>query len=162
MELTKLLEELENELTESRTGLFTKKAMVDVQKCLSILAEIRECLPEQLGDMGYILRESERVRKQAQDQAAMMIREAESRAAYLVDESNIVKSALAEAEDIKRQTRAETERIESTSLDRLEQMLFSTERALSEALSVVQTSRTELETKKTAAKSAAAGRLFEK
>ena len=162
MELSRLLEELENELTESRTGLFTKKAMVDVQKCLSILAEIRECLPEQLGDMGYILRESERVRKQAQDQAAMMIREAESRAAYLVDESNIVKSALAEAEDIKRQTRSETEKLESTSRDRLEQMLFSAEHALAEALSVVQNSRSELEAKRNAAQSAAAGRLFDK
>ena len=162
MEMIKLIEELENELTQSRTGMFSRRAMVDVQKCLSVLAEMRQCLPEQLGDMGYILRESERVRKQAQDQASLMIREAESRAAYLVDESSIVKSALSEAEDIKRQTRAEADKLEAQSRDRLEQMLFSAERALSESVEIIKNSRKELEERKATAQAAAANRLFEK
>ena len=99
MNVMALLEYLDEELSKSATVPLTGKRLVDVEKCLDIVSELRVTLPDDVKDAEVIVRDREQILADAQQQFEQMVsnhaivQEAQRRA------NAIVKDAVAKADE---------------------------------------------------------------
>lgn len=100
MNVMKLLEFLYEELSNSSSVPLTGKRLVDVEKCLDIVSELRVTLPDDVKDAEMIVRDRDRILKEAELQAKDIQRDAEAQFERMVSESNIVTEAQRRAQDI--------------------------------------------------------------
>lgn len=133
MNLMELIEYLEDELTRGAAVPFTGKQLVDTEKCLDILGDLRDNLPESIERSENIVKESDHIlfdaRKQAEDialqaeqSATSIIQDARREAARLVQETEIFQMAQDEAERILAQAQSEAQQIEQTAQRNAEAM----------------------------------------
>lgn len=139
--LEKLLDELEQEFYESKGFLWSKKSLIDVDKCTALLAQLRAGIPVQMQDINYLQSEKGRLINSAEK----IIGEAERRANAIVSESELVRRAEYESERIKKEAINGIKEYENTAMKRLSAMLTDIESFLVEAVNIVRTSRSDLE-----------------
>ena len=99
MNVMALLEYLDEELSKSASVPLTGKRLVDVEKCLDIVSELRVTLPDDVKDAEVIVRDREQILADAQQQFEQMVsnhaivQEAQRRA------NGIVQDAMAKADE---------------------------------------------------------------
>ena len=79
MNVMALLEYLDEELSKSASVPLTGKRLVDVEKCLDIVSELRVTLPDDVKDAEVIVRDREQILADAQHQAEQIIADAQQR-----------------------------------------------------------------------------------
>jgi F0F1-type ATP synthase membrane subunit b/b' len=153
MDLNEKIRELESELYEGKGVPFSKKALVDSEKCLQLLKQIKSAIPDEVYDLNRIADDRKRVLSIADQNLSRMtkmadkiISEAEQRAALIVDESHLVKAAEFEAQRVKELALRDIEEAELGARERLSKLLSGAESYLLETLSMVKKSRIELGT----------------
>ena len=93
MNLMALLEYLDEELSKSASVPLTGKRLVDVEKCLDIVSELRVSLPDDVKDAEVIVRDREQILADAQNQAEQILADARQQFEQMVSTHAIVQEA---------------------------------------------------------------------
>lgn len=93
MEIFTLLENLEENVENSKKMPFTNKIMIEQDEILDIIKEIRLKLPEDLKQAKWVREERDRILEEAKKEADDVVKEAENRIISMIDEHEITKKA---------------------------------------------------------------------
>ena len=67
MDISQIIDALEREFANSKNFLWSKKTLVNMDKCASLIAEIRANLPQAIQEASYVLSKKDQILNNAQD-----------------------------------------------------------------------------------------------
>ncbi len=130
MDILQLIDRLEEIFNESRAIPLTHSVIVDEDRMLDIIDQMRITVPEEVKKAQQILAQRDRILAQAQEEAERTINLARERAEQMVKQDTIMLEAQKEAERILHEAQQEAEHIRQEadayalqSLQRLEEEL---------------------------------------
>ncbi len=141
MDILKLLDEMESELTDKK-GLFSKK--VDIGRCVDILYEMKRVFPESIREADYIVANKNKILENADNVAKNTIREAEERAEHIIDNSELIKRAEIEAKNIIDTGYMQCDTLVDRTKAHLDSMFKDIEQFLLSTLTMIRNNREEL------------------
>lgn len=109
MDILHLIDRLEELFNESRTFLFTHNVIVDEDRMLDIIDQMRIAIPEEVKKAQQLLNQSERILAQAEEKANRTTALAEEKANELTSQDAVILEAQRRAENIIEQARADAE-----------------------------------------------------
>ncbi|MEW5869966.1 MAG: hypothetical protein AB1894_11865 [Chloroflexota bacterium] len=109
MDILHLVDRLEELLNQSRPFFFTHNVMVDEDRMLDIIDQMRVAIPDEVKKAQQILAQRDRVIAQAQEEANRTLAIAREKSDQLVERDAIVQAAQARAEQVISQARVEAE-----------------------------------------------------
>ena len=109
MDILHLVDRLEELFNESRAIPFTQSVIVDEERMLDIIDQMRVSIPEEIKKAQQLTAQRDRIMAQAQEESNRVIALAREKAEQIVDRDAIVQSANARAEQIIEQARIESE-----------------------------------------------------
>jgi cell division septum initiation protein DivIVA len=110
MDILHLVDRLEELFNESRSFPFTHSVMVDEERILDIIDQMRVSIPEEIKKSQQLLAQRDRIIAQAKEEADRTLAIAREKSEQMVDRDAIVEAARARAEQIMEQTRVENEK----------------------------------------------------
>jgi flagellar biosynthesis/type III secretory pathway protein FliH len=110
MDILHLVDRLEELFNESRSVPFTHSVIVDEDRMLDIIDQMRVSIPEEIKKAQQMLAQRDRILAQAQEEANRTLQLAREKSDQLVERDGIVQAAHARSEQIIAQGRAEAER----------------------------------------------------
>ncbi len=144
MDIIQLIEELEDEFNQGKNFLWSKKSLVNLDRCSELISELKRNLPASLQQASYVLSQKEKILNQANSLAEKTVKEAEMRAEQLVSESNLIKMSEQEAQDIQKEANKYCNQLYAVTKENIDRMLKSVEDYLVENLHVVRNNREQL------------------
>ena len=117
MDILHLVDRLEELFNESRTLPFTRNAVVDEDKMLDIIDQMRVTIPSEVKQAQQVLAQRDRFLAQAQEEANRIVALAREKSEQMVERESVVKNATARAEQIMAQARAEAQATRSAADD---------------------------------------------
>lgn len=148
MNILSLLDVLEDELEKGTPVPFVGKSMINCERSLDIIRDIRLNLPEALKQAELIKQERQRVLAEAQKQAETIIKEAEQHIKTLVDEHEITQKAYQQSREIIESAQDNAKKIRLGAKVYADELLEIVEHYLIEQLETIQQNREELNTAK--------------
>jgi hypothetical protein len=109
MDILHLVDRLEELFNESRSVPFTHSVIVDEDRMLDIIDQMRVSIPEEIKKAQQLLAQRDRILAQAQEEVNRTLALARDKSETLVERDAIVQAAQARAEQIIAQARAEGE-----------------------------------------------------
>ena len=109
MDILHLVDRLEELFNESRTLPFTRNAVVDEDKMLDIIDQMRVTIPNEVKQAQQVVGQRDRVVAQAQEEANRIVALAREKAEQLVEREAIVKNATVRADQIMAQARTDAD-----------------------------------------------------
>ncbi|HEX9618031.1 MAG TPA: hypothetical protein VGA03_11530 [Anaerolineales bacterium] len=109
MDILHLIDRLEELFNESRPIPFTHNVIVDEDKMLDLIDQMRVAIPEEMKKSQQLLAQRDRLLAQAQEEANRTISLAREKGDQLIERDSLVQSAQARAEQLASQIRAEAE-----------------------------------------------------
>ena len=132
MDILQLIDRLEELFNESKNIPLTRNVMVDEDRMLDIIDQMRIAIPEEVKKAQQLLGQRDRVLAQAQEEANRTLEIARQTADQLVTKDNILVEAQRRAEQITAHARAEAENTRGDAdeyvIDSLEQLQAELER----------------------------------
>jgi len=107
MDILHLVDRLEELFNDSRQLPFMRSVIIDEEKMLSIIDQMRVSIPEEIKKAQQMLTQKDRVLAQAQEEANRTLQLAREKADQLVEKDAIIQSAQARASQIVEQSRRE-------------------------------------------------------
>ena len=144
MDIIQLIEELEEEFSQGKNFLWSKKSLVNLDRCAELIGELKQNLPTALQEASYVLTQKEKIMSQAKEMADKTIKEAELRAEQLVGESELIKKSEDEAEEIINNANKRCNQLYNITKENIDKMLKAVEDYLVENLNIVRANREEL------------------
>ncbi len=130
MDIQHLVDRLEDLIDDGRHIFGTKYTMIDEERALEIIDQMRISIPEEIEKAARVLAQRDRVLAEAHEEAARIVQEHRKKAESMLDQDATVQAAHSRAEQIKEQARQEASRITSEAdqyvmsiLSKLEQQL---------------------------------------
>ncbi|HZJ82367.1 MAG TPA: ATPase [Clostridia bacterium] len=148
MNILSLLDVLEDELAIGTSIPFTKRTLVNRDKCLDIIKDIRLNMPEEIKQAEWLKMERQKILIEAQDEAETIIKEAEHTVESLIDEDEITQGAYQQARDIMESCQDSAKEIRLGSREYADELLGEVESFLIEQIEVLRRNRQELDTMK--------------
>ncbi|HHT64645.1 MAG: ATPase [Caldicoprobacterales bacterium] len=148
MNLISLLDVLEDELEKGTNVPFASKALIDKEKCLDIIKDIRLSLPEEIKQAEWVKKEQHRILMEAQKEAEAITKETEQRIKALVEESEITKNAYQQSREIVETAQENAKEIRLGAKEYADAILEEVEQYLAEQLEIMRSNRQELNVKK--------------
>ena len=145
MDINQIIDALEREFANSKNFLFTKKTLVNMDKCASLIAEIRANLPQAIQEASYVLSKKEQILNNAQAEAKHIVAEAEYRAEQLVSSSEIKKRSERIADETVQRANRKCDQLFAVTKENVDKLLKSVELYLDQNLDVVKRNRDELD-----------------
>lgn len=131
MDIQHLVDRLEDLIDEGRHMPFSKFTMIDEERALEIIDQMRISIPEEIEKSARIITQRDRVLAQANEEAARLLQMARQKSDTMVNETDRVKEAQERAQHIIEQARNEAANITAEAdqyvmdlLSRLEQTLL--------------------------------------
>lgn len=109
MDILHLVDRLEELFNQSRPIPLTHNVIVDEDRFLEIIDQMRISIPEEVKKAQQVLAQRDRILAQAQEEAARTIALAKQKAEEIVSRDAIVQAAQARSEQILAQARSEAE-----------------------------------------------------
>ena len=109
MDILHLIDRLEELFNESRPIPFTHNVVVDEDRMLDLIDQMRVAIPEEVKKAQQILAQRDRVLAQAQEEANRTLSLARDKSEQLVERDSIAQAAHARAEQILAQARIDAE-----------------------------------------------------
>jgi hypothetical protein len=109
MDILQLIDRLEELFNESKNFPFTKNVMVDEDRMLDIIDQMRIAIPEEVKKAQQLLGQRDRVLAQAQEEANRTLEIARQKADQLISKDMVVQEAQRRADQVLAQARAEAE-----------------------------------------------------
>lgn len=145
MDIVQIINELEQEFASSKNFLWSKKTLVDMDKCASLIAELKANLPAAIQEASYVLSKKDQILNNAKSEAKHTVAEAEFRAEQLVSSSEIFKKSEHAAAEMIDKANKKCEQLYVVTKENIDKMLRSVEMYLDQNLAVVKRNRDELE-----------------
>ena len=145
MDIVQIIDELEREFANSKNFLWSKKTLVNMDKCASLIAEIKANLPPAIQEASYVLSKKEQILNNAIAEAKHTVAEAEFRAEQLVSSSEIYKKSEQAASEMIEKANRKCEQLYAVTKENIDRMLKSVEVYLDQNAAVVKRNRDELE-----------------
>jgi uncharacterized protein YfeS len=114
MDILHLIDRLEEILNESRPIWFTHNVLVDEDKVLDLIDQMRVAIPEEVKKSQQVLAQRDRILAQAQEEANRTLALAREKSEQMVDRDSLVQAAQARANELAAQ---ELAKIEQTKCD---------------------------------------------
>lgn len=109
MDILHLVDRLEELFNESRPLPFTNNVIVNEERMLDIIDQMRVSIPEEIKKAQQLLAQRDRILAQAQEEAARTLAIAREKSEQLIERDGIVEGAKARAEQIIAQIQIENE-----------------------------------------------------
>ncbi len=109
MDILQLIDRLEELFNESKAIPLTRNVMVDEDRMLDIIDQMRIAIPEEVKKAQQLLGQRDRVLAQAQEEANRTLELARQKADQLVSKDMVVQEAQRRADQVLAQARAEAE-----------------------------------------------------
>lgn len=109
MDILHLVDRLEELFNESRSIPFTQSVIVDEDRMLDIIDQMRVSIPEEITKAQQILAQRDRILAQSQEEANRTIALAREKSDQALEQNSVVQAAQARAEQIIMQARADVE-----------------------------------------------------
>jgi cell division septum initiation protein DivIVA len=123
MDILHLVDRLEELFNESRPIWFTHNVIMDEDRLLDIIDQMRVSIPEEIKKSQQLIIQKDRMLAQTQEEANRTLSLAREKADQVVEKDQIVVSAQARAEQILAQTRQECDQIKREADDYVMQTL---------------------------------------
>ena len=137
MDIQHLVDRLEDLIDEGRHIFATKYTMVDEERALEIIDQMRISIPEEIEKASRIMAQRDRVLAEANEEGARIIQHARRKGDELVDKEPTVQAAQTRAQHIIDQAKQEAERITSEADQYVLQVLSKLEQELMKNVTVV-------------------------
>jgi len=137
MDILHLIDRLEELFNESRAVPFTHNVIVDEDRMLDIIDQMRIAIPEEVKKAQQLLNQSERILAQAEEKANRTTSLAEEKAAELTSQDMVAQEAQRRADQIIHQARADAEATRADADAYVIETLSSVEDELSRLLNQV-------------------------
>jgi F0F1-type ATP synthase membrane subunit b/b' len=143
MDILQLIDRLEELFNQSKTIPLTRNVMVDEDRMLDIIDQMRIAIPEEVKKAQQLLGQRDRVLAQAQEEANRTIEIARQKSEQLVAKDMIVVEAQRRADQILSQARAEADNVRGDAddyvIDSLHQLESELERNLNQVRNGIRT-----------------------
>jgi cell division septum initiation protein DivIVA len=150
MDILHLIDRLEEILNESRPFPFTHNVIVDEDRVLDLIDQMRVAIPEEVKKAQQLLAQRDRLLAQAQEEANRTITLAREKSEQLVERDAIVQAAHARATQIEAQAHASVEgtrhEADAYVVDTLTRLEMELERSLNQVRNGIRTLQTEKQT----------------
>ncbi len=149
MDILHLVDRLEELFNESRSVPFTHSVIVDEDRMLDIIDQMRVSIPEEIKKAQQLLAQRDRILAQAQEEANRTIALAREKGDALTERDAIVQAAQARGEQIIAQARVEVEVTKRDGDQYVMETLTSLEMEMERILGQVRNGIRSLQTEKT-------------
>jgi ABC-type transporter Mla subunit MlaD len=137
MDIQHLVDRLEDLIDEGRHFPFSKYTLIDEERALELIDQMRISIPEEIEKAARVLAQRDRVLAQANEEAARIVQAARDRGDQLVDREAMVQAAQSRAANIVEQARQEAEGITRDADTYVMDVLGKLEQELTRTLGVV-------------------------
>lgn len=144
MEFAQLLQELTDELYNSKKLLLKRTKAVDTEKCLELIDKLKTVMPEQIEQAEVIIQAKDKTIRRAEEQAANIIKEAQERAAQLTDENTIMSEAEERGNELIDNARQQAREIKMSARQFADDLMANMEDFLRDYLSQITLGRDQL------------------
>jgi vacuolar-type H+-ATPase subunit H len=141
MNIMGLLDYLQDELEKASNMLLSSKALVDREKCLNIISDIRQNMPREIMEAQTIQSEKNQILYDAEKEAETFISDAEGKARKLVEQEEITRMAAIRAEEIMTSAHTSAREIKKSANEYVEDILADLESYVSRSLDIVRQNR---------------------
>lgn len=138
MDILHLVDRLEELFNESRPIWFTHSVIVDEDRMLDLIDQMRVSIPEEIKKAQQLLANRDRLLAQAQEEASRTVQLARDKADQVVDRDPIVQAAQVRADQIVAQARAEAEVVRREADDYVQGSLTNLQLELERLMNQVQ------------------------
>jgi cell division septum initiation protein DivIVA len=143
MDILQMIDRLEELLNESRPLPFTHNVIVDEDRMLDLIDQMRVSIPEEVKKAQQLLAQRDRLIAQAQEEANRTVSIARDRSTELVERDQVVQAAYTQAEQIKAQATADGDAIRQEAdeyvLETLRSLEMEMERTLNQVRNGIRT-----------------------
>lgn len=147
MDILHLVDRLEELYEEGREIWFTHNLIIDGDRMVDLIDQMRVSIPEEIKKAQQILAQRDRILAQAQEEANRTLSLAREKSDQLLDRDPIVQAAQARADQIIAQSRLETENTRHEAdeyvLETLSRLEMEMERLLNQARNGIRTLQAE-------------------
>ncbi len=137
MDIQHLVDRLEDLIDEGRHVFGTKFTMIDEERALEVIDQMRISIPEEIEKAARVLAQRDRVLAQANEEAARIIQQARHKSEELVDQEVSVQAAQSRAANVIEAARQEAEAITREADNYVLQVLSGLEQQLVKNINVV-------------------------
>ena len=137
MDILHLVDRLEELFNNSRAIPLTHSVIVDEDKFLDIIDQMRISIPEEVKKAQEVFTKKDRYMAQAQEEANRTLQLARDKASDLIDKEALVSDAKRRADQIVDQARAEADTIKSGADQYAQESLLNLEHAMEQLLTQV-------------------------
>ncbi len=109
MDILHLVDRLEELFNESRAFPFTRSVIVDEDRMLDLIDQMRVAIPEEVKKAQQVLAQRDRILAQAQEESSRTLTLAREKSEALVEKDALVEAAKVRAREIKMQAEFEAE-----------------------------------------------------
>lgn len=149
MDILHLIDRLEELFNESRPIPFTHNVIVDEDRMLDLIDQMRVAIPEEVKKSQQVLAQKDRILAQAQEEANRTLALAREKSEQLIERDALVQSAQARADQVVAQIQADAEmqRIEADRyvVDTLKNLEMELERYINQVRNGITTLQGELQ-----------------
>lgn len=117
MDIQHLVDRLEDLIDEGRHLFGTKYTMVDEERALEIIDQMRISIPEEIEKAARVLQQRDRVLAEANEEAARIIQQARQQSESMVDQHQMVQQAKVRSGHVLEQAKIEAKKITSEADD---------------------------------------------
>ena len=150
MDILHLIDRLEEILNESRPIPLTHTVLVDEDKVLDLIDQMRVAIPEEVKKAQQVLAQRDRILAQAQEEANRTLALARERSEQMVERESIVQAAQVRASDVGTQEIARIKQIQDEAdhyvLESLTHLEMELDRMITQVRNGIQTLQTDQET----------------
>ncbi len=146
MDIQHLVDRLEDLIDEGRHMPFSKFTMIDEERALELIDQMRISIPEEIEKASRVLAQRDRILAQANEEAARIIQAAREQGVQLLDREATVQAAQSRAANIVEQAKQEAEAITAEADKYVLDTLGRLEQQLAKALGVVRNGINEVNT----------------
>ncbi len=137
MDIQHLVDRLEDLIDEGRHIPMTKTTMIDEERALEIIDQMRISVPEEVDKASRIINQRDRLLAQANEEAARIVDLAKEKSETLIQRDAVVQAAQNRAANIIEQARQDAEAIRSEADNYVVEVLNELEAHLIKTLTVV-------------------------
>ncbi|KAF1086742.1 hypothetical protein SPSYN_00461 [Sporotomaculum syntrophicum] len=144
MDLFNVINEMEELIESSPKVPMTKRVLVDEDRLLDYLDQIRASLPEELRQAKWVLQERDKVITDSKREAVRIIEDAQMQLEKKAVDSEVTRKAQEIGEEIRQRSEEVARQIKQGAIDYADEILAELEESINSILVQVQVNRSEL------------------
>jgi cell division septum initiation protein DivIVA len=137
MDILHLIDRLEELFNQSRPIWFTHNVIVDEDRMLDLIDQMRVAIPEEVKKSQQLMAQRDRILAQAQEEANRTLAIAREKSDQLIERDSVAQASQARADQIIAQARAEAEKIRQDADEYVLETLRGLEMELDRSISQV-------------------------